>query len=113
MSASTVPPINITNVLHAPSHQTSHLVSSSTGTPAPDMPSKSTLIERLNIPGTRDETVEEYCTWQKSQVKNPALKVEYEKAYDAITEEGMDLELIRREPPNAELPPMSADILTP
>ena len=62
------------------------------------MPSKSTLIEHLNIPGTRDEAVEEYYTWQKSQVKNPALKIEYEKAHDAITEEGTNLELICRDP---------------
>jgi hypothetical protein len=51
-SASTVPLINITNVLPAPSCQTYHLASSLAVTPALDMPSKSTLINRLNIPST-------------------------------------------------------------
>ena len=30
--------------------------------------------------------------------KNPTLKVEYQKACDMIIEEGIDLELIRRDP---------------
>ncbi len=92
------PPITITNVLPAPHYQTSHLVSSLAGTPAPDMPSKSTPIDRLNIPSPRDKAVEDYCAWQKSQVMKPALKVEYQKACDVIIEDGMDLELIRWDP---------------
>jgi hypothetical protein len=83
------PPITITNVLPTPSYQ---LVSSATGTPAPDM----TPIEPLGVPGFLDEQVEDYCTWQKSRVKRPNLKEEFQKAYDVIIEEGMDLELIRR-----------------
>jgi hypothetical protein len=64
-SAVSLPPIPITiTVLPAPSDQTSHLVSLPAA--APDMPLKSTLIDRLNIPGPRDEAVEEYCAWQKS-----------------------------------------------
>jgi hypothetical protein len=59
------------------------------------MPSISTPINPLNIPGPRDETVEDYCTWQQSKVKKPTLKVEYQKACDVIIEDGMDLELIR------------------
>jgi hypothetical protein len=75
-SASGLPPINITNVLPAPSSQQSHLASSA-ATPAPDMPSKSTPLNRLNIPGFRDNAVEEYCAWQKLQNKRPELKLEY------------------------------------
>jgi hypothetical protein len=71
-------------------------VSSLAGTPALDMPSKCTLINRLNIPGFRDDVVKEYCAWQKSQVREPELKVEYEKACKVILGENMDLELIRR-----------------
>jgi hypothetical protein len=52
--------LNITNVLPAPSSQTSHLVSMA-GTPVPDMPSRSTPTDRLNIPGFRDDAVKEYC----------------------------------------------------
>jgi hypothetical protein len=77
-------PIAITNVLPAPFYQTSHLVSSPAGTPAPDMPPKYTLIDRLNIPGFRDDAVKEYCAWQQSQVNEPALKVEYETACNVI-----------------------------
>ena len=97
-STASHPPITITIVLPAPSYQTSHLVSSLAGTPALDMPSKSTLIDRLNIPSPRDKAVEDYCIWQKSQVMKPALKVEYQKACDIIIADGMDLELIHQEP---------------
>jgi hypothetical protein len=96
-SVSSLPPVNITNVLPAPSGQTSHLASSA-GTPAPDLPSTSPPIVRLDIPGFLDEQVEEYCTWQQSRVKKPILKVEYQKACDIIIEDSMDLELIRRDP---------------
>jgi hypothetical protein len=57
------PPITITNVLPTPSYQTSHLVSSATGTPALDMPLESTPIEPLGVPSFLDEQVEDYCTW--------------------------------------------------
>ena len=50
MSKTSHPPIAITNVLPAPSYQTSNLVSSLSKTPALDMPSKHTSINRLNIP---------------------------------------------------------------
>ncbi|KAH6664497.1 hypothetical protein B0J14DRAFT_621229 [Halenospora varia] len=80
-STASHPPITITNVLPAPSYQTSHLASLPAGSPAPDMLSKSAQID----------PVEDYCTWQKSQVKKPALKVEYQKACDVIKEDGMDL----------------------
>jgi hypothetical protein len=74
-------PITITNVLPAPFYQTSDL-SSLAGTPAPDMPSQYTPIDRLNIPGFRDDAVKEYCAWQQSQVKDLALKREYQTACD-------------------------------
>jgi hypothetical protein len=96
-SVSGLPPINITNVLPVLSGQQSYLASSA-ATPAPDMPSKSTLPNCLNIPGFRDNTVEEYCTWQKLQNKRPELKLEYQKACNIIIKKGLDLELIRQNP---------------
>jgi hypothetical protein len=96
-SASSLPPVNITNVLPALSGQQYHLASSA-ATPALDMPSKSTPPNRLNIPGFRDDAVEEYCARQKSQNKRLELKLEYQKACDVITKKGKDLELIRRNP---------------
>jgi hypothetical protein len=68
-SAASPPPIHITNVLPASSCQSSH--------PGPDVLSKSTPIDRLNIPGARDQAVEDYYAWQKSQNKRPELKLEY------------------------------------
>jgi hypothetical protein len=62
------------------------------------MPSISIPIHRLDIPGFRDEAVEDYCSWQQSKVKKPTLKVEYKKACDMIIEAGMDLELIHQDP---------------
>jgi hypothetical protein len=96
-STSSLPPINITNVLPALSDQQSRPVSSAT-TPTPEMPSKSTLSNHLNIPGFRDNTVEKYYNWQKSQNKRPELKLEYQKACNVIIKKGSDLELIRRNP---------------
>jgi hypothetical protein len=96
-SVSSLPSVNITNILLALSGQTSYLASSA-GTPAPNLPSISSLIVCLDIPGFLDKQVEEYCTWQQSRVKKPILKVEYQKACDIIIEDSIDLELIRRDP---------------
>jgi hypothetical protein len=52
-------------------------------------------INRLDILGTRDEAVEEYCAWQQMQVKKQDLKAE--KACDFIIEDGLDLELIHED----------------
>jgi hypothetical protein len=65
-STASQPPINI-NVLPAPSCQTCHQVSSPARTPAPDMPSKYTPINRLNIPGFQDDAVKEYCAMAKDR----------------------------------------------
>jgi hypothetical protein len=67
------------------------------GTLAADMPSISTLINRLDIPGPRDKPVKNYCAWQQSQVETPTLKVEYQKACDVIIQAGTDLELIHQD----------------
>jgi len=96
-SAASLPPINIT-MLPAPSHQTSNVVSSPAGTTALDIPSKSTPIVHLDIPGFLDVQVEEYCAWQESRFKRPSLKVEYKKACDVIIGDAMDLGLIRQDP---------------
>jgi hypothetical protein len=96
-SVSSLPPINITNVLPAPFGQTSYLASLA-GTPAPDLLSISTPMVRLDIPGFLDEHVEEYCNWQQSRVKKPALKKDCKRACDVMIEQGKDLNLVRRNP---------------
>ncbi|KFZ25027.1 hypothetical protein V502_00491 [Pseudogymnoascus sp. VKM F-4520 (FW-2644)] len=90
-------PITIT-VLPAPSSQTSHPVSSQAGTQALDVASIPKPIHRLDISGFRDDAVKEYYAWQQEQVKEPAQKVEYQKACDVILKNGMSLELIRQDP---------------
>jgi hypothetical protein len=87
-SAVNCPPINITNVLPAPSQIP----------PAPEMPSKSSSTTRLEIPGPRDKAVKDYCAWQQSQVEDPILKEAYEIAYNVMMDDGMDLELIHQDP---------------
>jgi hypothetical protein len=62
------------------------------------MPSRHSATDRLNIPGFRDDAVKEYCAWQQSQVKEPALKAEYQTACGVILEEDINLELIREVP---------------
>src|SRR5881392_816746 len=61
------------------------------------MPQIPITINRLDIPGTRDEAVEEYCAWQQMQVKKFDLKAEYQKACDYIIEDGLYLELIHQD----------------
>ncbi|KFY69619.1 hypothetical protein V496_00096 [Pseudogymnoascus sp. VKM F-4515 (FW-2607)] len=90
-------PITIT-VLPAPSSQTSHLVSSQTGTQVLGVPSLPNSIHRHDISGFRDDAVMDYCAWQQEQVKEPAQKVEYQKACDVILKDGMSQELIRQDP---------------
>lgn len=62
------------------------------------MPPRHTANDRLNIPGFRDDAVKEYCAWQQSQVKEPALKAGFQTACGVIIKKGFSLELIRRNP---------------
>ena len=94
-SAAAPPAIHITNVLPPSSGPVSHLASV-TGSPVPDMPPRHTANDRLNIPGFRDDAVKEYCAWQQSQVKEPALKAGFQTACGVIIKKGFSLELIRR-----------------
>jgi hypothetical protein len=97
ISSSNLPPIHITNMLPTSSSQTSNQLSS-VSTPAHTIQPKLAMIIHLDVPGCLDEQVEDYCTWQQSRVKKPALKLEYQKACDLMIDDGMDLGLIRRDP---------------
>jgi hypothetical protein len=87
-SAANFPPINITNVLPAPSSQIP---------PALDMTSASIPINRLDFPRPRDKAVEDYCAWQESQVRHPDQKAAYQKACEVMMKNCMSLELIYRD----------------
>jgi hypothetical protein len=80
-------------VLPAQSYQTP-LGTSPAGTPAPDLPSVSTRVNRLDIPGHRDVAIKKYSNWQQSQVNDKILKVEFQKACDVTLADGLDLEQI-------------------
>jgi hypothetical protein len=82
VSSSSVPSINITNVLPGPSHQ--HFLSAPRVTP-------------LLIPGPRDIAIQEYTNWQKSQVHSQTLQAEFQKACDVALTHGFDLEQIHED----------------
>lgn len=77
-----------------PSGLTPHLAPLA-GIPVLDMPSKR---DRLNIPSFRDNVVKEYCAWQQSQVKEPALKAGFQTTCGVMIKKGFSLESIRWNP---------------
>lgn len=90
-SSTSVPHINITNVLPEPSHQP---LVSNTSTSMTPQPSSAPLAPRLLVPGHRDIAVKEYSDWQQSKVRSEALKAEFHKAHDVALADGLDLEQI-------------------
>jgi hypothetical protein len=72
-------PISIT-VLPAPA-----------GTPAFDMPSKSTPLERLDIPGPLEGQVKDYSAWQQLRVETEAWKDDCKKACDMVIKHVINL----------------------
>lgn len=52
------------------------------------------IINRLDISGKRDVVIGEYCTWQQKQVASKEQKEDYQRAFDYLLDEGLDLELI-------------------
>jgi hypothetical protein len=93
MSATTYPPINITNVLPAQSPQPS-IITSSAATPVSHASSCAISTRRLDIPGLRDVAVNEYSGWQQSNVSDEILKAEFQRACDVALEDGLDLEQV-------------------
>jgi hypothetical protein len=91
MSTPAIPPINITNVLPAQSHQSPLTNIADSTTTAEKQPAESL---RLNLPGPRDAAVIAYSEWQQSNVVDDALKEEFQKACDAALEDGLDLEQV-------------------
>jgi hypothetical protein len=89
--AASFPPINITNVLPGHPHLTPDGSSPSLSA-VPDMSQAPLTITRLDIPGNRDEVVEEYCAWQEDQVKRDDQKEDYRKACHYLIENNIDLE---------------------
>jgi hypothetical protein len=91
VSTPAFPPINITNVLPAQSHQSPLTNLADSTTTAEKQPAESL---RLNLPGPRDAAVIAYSEWQQSNVVDDALKEEFQKACDAALKDGLDLEQV-------------------
>ena len=56
------------------------------------MPQTSMTVNRLDIPGNRDEIVEECCAWQQKQAKREGQKADYHEACNYLIDNAMDLE---------------------
>ncbi|KAJ5865177.1 uncharacterized protein N7529_007093 [Penicillium soppii] len=87
-TGTTYPPINITNVLPAPS---SHSPVPATPNSTPAMFAGKNIAEVFDIPGLRDLAVAEYSEWQQSQVSDEKLKAEFRTARDLALGDGLDL----------------------
>ena len=61
-----------TSVANLPIPITITVLPAPAGSPAPDMPAKSTPIERLDIPGPLEGQVKDYSAWQQSRVETEA-----------------------------------------
>ncbi|KAK1613489.1 hypothetical protein BDP81DRAFT_388078 [Colletotrichum phormii] len=58
----------------------------------------SSLPNGLDVPGLRDYALREYSDWQCSKVRGEDLKMEFRKACDLALKDGLDLELIHKDP---------------
>jgi hypothetical protein len=90
-----IPPITINNVL--PEHPAPGLVT--IPQPGPVLPSPSLNAMGtvdLVIPGHRNVAVREHSDWQQSQLRSLRLKIEFQKARDAVLAEGLDLEQVQK-----------------
>jgi hypothetical protein len=87
-----------TSVANLPIPITITVLPAPAGIPAPDMPSKSTPLDRLDIPGPLEDQVEGYSTWHESRVKTEGWKAACRKACAVMIKHGVDLNQIRRDP---------------
>jgi len=92
VSASSLPPIQITNVLPGQCSTAGETLSSDVSARQIAMASS----ERLKIVGQRDVVVQEYTNWQRSQVLSSDLKTQFSKAGNAVLKHGWDLEQLYR-----------------
>lgn len=89
----TLPPINI-NVSSTP-HVANADVASAPESSAPKG------VERLNIPGLREDVLENYTQWHHSKVGTAMLRNEFTKSKDFTLESGFSLDQVHRDQ-NAE-----------
>ncbi|OZJ01562.1 hypothetical protein BZG36_05503 [Bifiguratus adelaidae] len=83
----------IMNVLPGQSPHPSMLATPA-ATPAIPLSEDTHHTDHLNVPGLRDLAVEEYSSWQQSQVNDEILKAEFRKARDVALADGLDLEQV-------------------
>lgn len=88
------PPITITNVMPAQSHDSPSTISAS-GTSVSER--RDSRRASLHIPGPRDLAVMAYTDWQRSNVVDEAQQAEYQKACDVTLLEMLDLEQVHED----------------
>ncbi|KAK1990557.1 hypothetical protein LX36DRAFT_685960 [Colletotrichum falcatum] len=59
------------------------------------------LSTGFDIPGLRDDALKEYSDWQCSKVRGEDLKMDFRKACELALKDGLDLELIHKNPDTA------------
>lgn len=89
---------NSTTQSNQPSLQSlqAHPISSSASTTTATV--LSSLPNGLEVPGLRDDALREYSDWQCSKVRGEDLKMDFRKACDLALKDGLDLELIYKDP---------------
>ncbi|KAF6796396.1 hypothetical protein CSOJ01_13214 [Colletotrichum sojae] len=58
----------------------------------------SSIPNGLEVLGLRDDAIREYSEWQCSQVRGEDLKMDFRKACDLALKDGLDLELMHKDP---------------
>lgn len=87
--SSSMLPIQITNVLPGPTSAEAETV-------------QRAEVGLVEFHGARDESLQDYCNWQQSQVQNPEWKAGFQKTTDFLVGRCTDLELLFEEEQNPE-----------
>jgi len=55
------------------------------------------MVKHIHISGLRDVAVQDYCEYQKPQVRDESLKAEFQTAANLVLAEGLDLEQLHED----------------
>jgi len=88
------PPVNITNYMPGHSEPTSQQPPPAKSEPAHATPK---TVSALEIPGFRDDAVQDYVRYLQGTVRSKRHKAEYEKAGNIVLEDLIDLDQVYRD----------------
>ena len=86
------PPITITNVL--PPLTSQSVPQTADQTSVTDSSTQPSRRRRLKVFGPRDVALKDFCEWQETQVEDPGLKEDFQKAHEVAMAHALDLELL-------------------